>query len=163
MHGTSFDFRKETDGGVTLLFFGYTHCPDICPNHMHNLAAVLRKMSEADARRVHVVFVTVDPQRDTGERLREWLGAIHPQIVGVRPTVEEANRIQSSLHIQPALLYEPRAGHEGSYDVGHAAPVIAFTPDNMGRFAYAAGTRQADWAHDIPLLLKARWKTKGHE
>jgi hypothetical protein len=65
------------------------------------------------------------------------------------------------LHIQPALLFETKPGHEGNYDVGHAAQVIAFTPDNMGRFAYAAGTRQTDWSHDIPLLLHARWGERG--
>jgi protein SCO1/2 len=104
------------------------------------------------------VFVTTDPERDTDERLSEWLKAIDPRIIGVRPTVNEAIRIQSELGIQPAIVLEAKAGYEGNYDVSHAAQVVAFAPDNMGRAAYASGTRQSDWAHDIPLLLRMKAK-----
>jgi len=156
--GRMYDFRKETDGDLALIFFGYTHCPDICPVHMNNIMAVLKKMSESDVRRVHVLFVTTDPARDTEQRLRDWLGMMDLRIIGLRPTAEEAIRLQSQLGIQPALVLEPRAGHEGNYDVSHAAQVIAFAPDNLGRVAYAAGTRQTDWAHDIPLLLRMKAK-----
>ena len=154
--GRQYDFRKETDGDLALIFFGYTHCPDICPVHMSNIAAVLNRMSGTDARRVHVLFVTTDPARDTDERLREWLGAIDKRIVGLRPSVDEAIRVQSELGIQPAMLSVPKPGHEGNYDVGHGAHVIAFAPDNLGHSAYAAGTRQTDWANDIPILLRMK-------
>ena len=152
--GKEFDFRAVTDNGVALLFFGYTYCPDICPAHMHNLAAVLGKLPDADARRIHIVFVTTDPERDTIERLTSWLGGIHPRIIGVRPTVEEAQRIQTEVGIQPAMVFAPKPGRDGNYEVGHGAQVIAFTPDNLGRYAYASGTRQTDWASDIPRLLR---------
>ena len=68
--GKPFDFRKETDGYVTLLFFGYTHCPDVCPVHMSNIAQALKNMPAPDASRVKVVFVTNDPDRDDATRLR---------------------------------------------------------------------------------------------
>jgi protein SCO1/2 len=152
--GSDFNLRERTDGDVVLMFFGYTNCPDICPAHMHNLAAVLRKMSAADARRIHVVFVTTDPERDTGDVLRKWLADIDPKFIGLRPTVAEAVRLQSELGLPPAVLLAPKPRHEGNYDVGHSASVVAFTPDNVARYAYAAGTRQADWAHDLPLLLR---------
>ncbi|HEY7573705.1 MAG TPA: SCO family protein, partial [Thermoanaerobaculia bacterium] len=71
--GGPFDFRARTDGFVTLLFFGYTHCPDVCPVHMANIAAVLADLDYADRARIRVVFVTTDPERDTPGRLREWL------------------------------------------------------------------------------------------
>jgi protein SCO1/2 len=152
--GSMYDFRKETDGDVALLFFGYTHCPDVCPMHMQNLSAVLKKISDADARRVHVLFITTDPVRDSLPYLRDWLLAIDPRIVGLRPSEEEAIRLQSALGIQPAVTLEAKAGAEGNYDVVHAAQIIAFTPDNRGRYAYPFGVRQTDWAHDIPLLLE---------
>jgi protein SCO1/2 len=151
--GSSYDLRKRTDGDVALVFFGYMNCPDICPVHMHNLGEVLRKLPEAQARRIHVVFVTTDPERDTIERLSEWLASINPRIIGVRPTVDEAIRVQSALGLQPAMLNAPKAGHEGRYDVGHATQVIVFTPDNRGRFAYPPGARQEDLARDLPRLL----------
>src|SRR5688572_15829259 len=71
--GAPYRFREETNDKVTLLFFGYTYCPDVCPMHMSNLAAVLKKMPAGDRERVKVVFVTTDPQRDTPDRLRTWL------------------------------------------------------------------------------------------
>src|SRR5688500_19129520 len=70
--GAPYQFRKETDGRVTLLFFGYTYCPDVCPMHMANISAVLKKLDYADRQRVRVVFVTTDPDRDTPQRLRSW-------------------------------------------------------------------------------------------
>jgi protein SCO1/2 len=122
--------------------------------HMQNLTEVMRKLSDADAARIVVVFVTTDPERDTPERLSNWLASISPRIVGLRPEVNQAIRIQSDLGIQPAMKLEAPAGHEGNYQVIHAAQVFAFTADNKGHAAYPFGTRQADWAHDLPVLLK---------
>ncbi|MFN8580421.1 MAG: SCO family protein [Gemmatimonadaceae bacterium] len=77
-NGQPWDFARETEGKVALLFFGYTHCPDVCPLHMANIAAVLKKMPFEQRDLIRVVFVTTDPARDTPERLKEWLGAIDP-------------------------------------------------------------------------------------
>ena len=66
--GRRFEFRRATDGRLTFLFFGYTHCPDICPVHMANLAAVIARLPRAEADRVRVIFVTTDPRRDTPGR-----------------------------------------------------------------------------------------------
>jgi protein SCO1/2 len=67
--GEAFDFQQETEGYVTLLYFGYTHCPDICPSHMADVAAVIDRNPDW-VEHVKVVFVSVDPARDTPERLR---------------------------------------------------------------------------------------------
>src|SRR5689334_10448756 len=71
--GQSFHFKPETRSYVTLLFFGYTHCPDVCPVHMANLASVLNRLPPGVAGRIKVIFVTVDPGRDTPRVLRKWL------------------------------------------------------------------------------------------
>ncbi len=155
MRGGSYDFRRETDGYLTLLFFGYTHCPDVCPVHMANLAAVLSQLPSEISSRVRVVFVTTDPKRDTPERLRRWLGAFDPAFVGLTGMGPELTRAQIDAGVQPAMpdtAADSASGRE--YSVGHAAQVIAFTPDNLERVLYPAGTRQEDWAHDIPLLLR---------
>lgn len=148
-HGRPFPFREETEGRLALLFFGYTHCPDVCPVHMASLAAVLADLPYQTRRRIRVVFVSTDPERDTPERLREWLGRFDARFVGLRGPLEEVNRIQAHLKLPPAVRGDPSAG---DYLVGHAAQVIAFTPDGLGRVAYPFGTRQADWAHDLPRL-----------
>lgn len=152
--GEPFAFRDETDGYVTLLFFGFTHCPDICPVHMANLAAVLRKLPPQTANRVKVVMVSVDPDRDTPERLRTWLSAFDPSFVGLRGPIEQVNEIQRALNLPPAIKQETG---EGDYLVGHAAQIVAFTSDNRAHVVYPSGTRQADWAHDLPMLVEADW------
>ena len=154
--GEPFAFREETQGYVTLLFFGYTSCPDICPVHMANIAAVLRKLPPQTASRVKVVMVTVDPERDTPERLRNWLNAFDPSFVGLTGSAEEVNGILRSLMLAPAV----RGEGETDYLVGHTARVIAFTTDDRAHVTYPSGTRQIVWAHDLPLLVEADWRSE---
>src|ERR1700757_3986387 len=70
--GAPFDFWNRTVGSVTLLFFGYTYCPDQCPTHMANIGAALKKLPPGVADQVKLVFVTTDPARDTPVELRGW-------------------------------------------------------------------------------------------
>ncbi len=155
--GDTFDFRSETDGFVTLLFFGYTHCPDVCPIHMANIAAVLRTLSRDVSKHVKVVMVTTDPARDTPERFGSWLSNFDPTFVGLIGPLDEVNRIQSLLNLPPASRY---GEDDSSYTVGHAARVIAFTADNRAHVGYPFGTRQVDWAHDLPLLVRSNWEER---
>ena len=140
-----------TDGYLTLLFFGYTHCPDVCPVHMANIAAVLKRLPVDVGRAVRVVFVTTDPARDTQARLRQWLDAFDPSFIGLTGTPTQLEQVQTAAGVLPA---EPDTTAGPDYTVGHAAQVIAYTPDNLERVMYPFGTRQADWAHDIPLLVR---------
>src|ERR1022692_3780305 len=71
--GAPFDFWSRTQGSVTLLFFGYTDCPDQCPMHMANIGIALKKLPPGIAGQVQLVFVTTDPARDTPRELRRWL------------------------------------------------------------------------------------------
>lgn len=155
--GAPYQFRKETDGRVTLLFFGYTYCPDVCPMHMANISAVLKKLDYADRQRVRVVFVTTDPERDTPQRLRSWLDQIDTSIVGVAGPMEQINALQQSLGLGAAKPEAaPPGSPAGAYGVAHAAVVLAFTPDDSLRVLYPFGVRQQDWAKDIPLLLRVK-------
>lgn len=153
--GQPFDFRKQTDGYVTLLFFGYTYCPDVCPVHMANIAAVLRESAPEVRRGVKVVFVTTDPERDTPERIATWLGGFDPSFIGLRGDMKEVSRIQAALGLPPAMKGEVE--EDGSYGVGHSAAVLAFGIDDKLHLMYMFGTRQSDWAHDLPLLINEKW------
>lgn len=154
--GQAYDFRERTDGALTLLFFGYTHCPDVCPVHLTNIAAVLERLPMEERERVRVVFVTTDPERDSLPRLRSWLANFSPDFVGLRGTRDEVNRILATLALPPATVESPIAAARTSsdYRVGHAAQVLAFTPDDSLRVMYPFGVRQRDWAEDIPKLLR---------
>src|SRR5713101_108846 len=81
--GAPFDFWLETQGYVTLLFFGYTHCPDECPLHMANIAASFHKMPTEVRDQVKVVFVTTDPTRDSATVLRAWLDHFDKRFIGL--------------------------------------------------------------------------------
>lgn len=150
--GRPWDFAAETRGKLALLFFGYTNCPDVCPVHMANLAAVLDRQPYEVREQVVVIFVTTDPARDTPERIRSWLDGFSTGFVGLRGDLDVVNGIQESLGLGAAEAGEIRS--EGDYDVGHAAGVLAFPPGGPARLMYFFGTRQADWEHDLPRLLR---------
>jgi protein SCO1/2 len=155
-HGRAFDLRRETDGYLTLLYFGYTFCPDVCPIQMANLGAVIKELRPSVSERIRVVFVTTDPERDTPERLGTWLGNFHASFIGLTGDSATINAVQQALQL-PLPQLGP-ADSTGSYEVGHAAAVIAFMPgDNKARVRYPFGIRQADWAHDLPKLLEMTW------
>jgi protein SCO1/2 len=148
--GEAFDLRAHSEGQLVLLFFGYTFCPDVCPVHMASLAAAKRDLSVDEQRRMRVIFVTVDPRRDTPERLREWLGNFDPDFVGLRGSEAGIDSIMLGLGLPPAIR-DTAAGP--GYTVGHASQMIAFPPGDGYRVIYPFGTRQADWKHDLPRLL----------
>jgi len=151
-NGEAFDLRAETDGYLTLIFFGYTHCPDVCPVHMANLGAVYGNLTPEVRDRTKVVFISTDPERDTSERLRSWLDNFDRAFIGLRGSLDDINAALSSMML-PGVAVIP--GEHGSEPmVGHPAAVLAFGPDGLARVRYPFGVRQADWAHDLPLLAK---------
>lgn len=152
--GRSFDLHADTEGDLTLVFFGYTHCPDICPVHMANLAAVFRDLPLEVTRRVDVLFVTTDPERDTAERLTEWLGALHPSFIGLRGDRDQIVALEQQMGIPVSVVSPDEETADGGYFVGHAAQVLAFTADDSARVAYPWGTRQRDWLRDLPRLVR---------
>lgn len=152
VNGQAYDFAESTKDKVALLFFGYTHCPDICPLHMANISAVLRRMPAEDRARVATVFVTTDPERDTPARLREWLGNFDPSFVALTGTKEEIARAQASLGLAEASPEYVNAD-SANYFVSHAAQVFAFARDGNAYLVYPFGIRQEDWANDLPKLV----------
>jgi len=155
--GRPFNFQTDTKGTVALLYFGYTNCPDVCPTHMANIAAALRRLSRDEQAKVRVVFVTTDPNRDTPERLRQWLNNFDARFIGLRGSTDSVNQIQATLGLPPAmmeLMDSSSAGPRAAYGMGHAAQVLAFTPDDSLRAEYPSGFTADDWANDLPKLAR---------
>lgn len=148
--GQPFDIRKQTEGYITLFYIGYTHCPDVCPTHMHDIAKVLRELPPEVHAQTRVVFVTADPERDTPEALGAWLEFFDPQFIGLTGTRDQIGAILSQLNMNHGAHHDIGGGN---YSVDHAAYVIAFTRDNIGRLVYPLGMSLEDWAHDLPLLV----------
>lgn len=155
MTGEVFHLAEDTRGRVTLLFIGYTYCPDVCPVHLANLAAVLNDLPLEQTREVSTVFLTADPVRDTPERLQEWLGALDRSFVGLRGSREEVNALEDALGL-PRSVVSP-ADDPSEYFVGHAGQVIAFDREGVARLAYPWGIRQRDWRRDLPRLIRGEW------
>lgn len=157
--GTPFNFRRATDGFVTLVFVGYTNCPDVCPVHMSNLGTVLPTLDPRVVERIKVVFVTTDPRRDTPAVLRTWLDHFSRSFIGLTGDSITIAQVQEALKLAPAVIEKAAAGDAG-YGVGHSSLVVAFTLDNQAHVVYPYGTRQEDWAHDLPELVREGWGAK---
>ncbi len=149
--GVPFDFREKTQGYVTLLFFGYTSCPDQCPMHMANIGAALKKLPAAAAGKVKLVFVTTDPARDTPAVLRRWLDLFDRRFIGLSGTEAAIETVQRAAGVPVA---QKVGAAERNYAVAHANFVLAYSKDNLAHLLYPGGVSKDDWAHDLLLLLK---------
>ena len=152
--GAPFDFWPRTQGYVTLLFFGYTYCPDQCPMHMANLGMALKKMPAGIADQVKLVFVTTDPARDVTAVLRRWLDHFDRRFIGLTGTESAIGAVQRVAGVPPAKKTGPA---DGNYAVAHANFVLAYTKDNLAHLIYPGGVSKDDWVHDLPLLIKESW------
>ena len=152
--GARFDFWNRTRGSITLLFFGYTNCPDECPMHMANLGAALKRLPPGIAGQVKLVFVTTDANRDTPVELRQWLDHFDKRFVGLTGTTAALDAAQKAAGVPPAQKTDPR---NGTYSLTHANFVVAYTKDNLGHVIYPGGVSQEDWIHDLPLLVTESW------
>jgi protein SCO1 len=155
--GAPFDLWLKTQGSITLLFFGYTHCPDMCPLQMHTIEQALRTLAPAAAAQFKVVFVTTDPARDTPQVLRAYLDHFDKRFIGLTGSEQAIAAAQIAAKLSPAKRGTVRA--DGNYEVGHAAFVLAYTRDNLAHVIYPVGLTAEDWAHDLPFLASETWST----
>ncbi|MEX0958066.1 MAG: SCO family protein [Burkholderiales bacterium] len=140
------DFR----GQVTVVFFGFTHCPDVCPITLAELAAALDKLGE-DAKRVQVLLITVDPARDTPEVLRGYVTAFHPSFVGLTGSAEQIASVAREFKV----IYQRVDGSSPeTYSMDHSAGSFVFDPEGRLRLYVSYGQGAEVFAHDIAQLLK---------
>jgi protein SCO1 len=148
--GHPYRLAARTRGKLVYLYFGYTHCPDVCPLTMANLAAALRRKPAAIRRRTDVVFVTVDPHRDTRSVLRAWLARYGEPFVGLTGSQAEIRRAEIAARV-PLAPAERQRGLD--YSVAHSSLMLTYSPDNRAHVVYSQGFTAADYAHDMPILL----------
>ncbi|MEV6395367.1 SCO family protein [Streptomyces sp. NPDC051907] len=151
--GKKYDLREQTKGKPTLIYFGYTHCPDVCPLTMSNIAIAKKRLPKADQDKLQVVFVTTDPERDTPAELAKWLpsagDASFIGLTGDFPTIQAGAR-QMGIGIDPA-----KKNKDGSVESMHGAQVIAFSPKtDAGYVLYGEKTGIEDFAADLPKLIR---------
>ncbi len=144
---TAADYR----GKVVLLYFGYTHCPDVCPLTMAHLHVVMDRLG-ALASGAQILFVTVDPGRDTPAVLHSYVHAFDSHAVGLTGS---AGAIETLVkRYRSAFTREP-ASKDGSYEVSHSSAIYLFDREGNPRVLYTPADSQDDLVHDLHLLLSS--------
>jgi protein SCO1 len=137
-------------GKAVVLFFGYTHCPDVCPTTLAELSQALQKLGD-DGKRVQVLMVTVDPARDTAPLLGEYVSAFSPTFIGLRPAdTAELVKITKDFRVYYAQVPGKTAG---DYTMDHTAASYVFDPQGRLRLFARDGQGVDTWVHDLKLLL----------
>jgi len=136
-------------GKVVAIFFGYTHCPDVCPTALGELASVANELGK-DAGRMQVLFITVDPERDTPAVLSQYVPAFHPDFLGLYGDADATVRTAKEFKV----FYQKQPVPGGGYSVDHSAGTYLY--DTAGRLRLFAGYGQGapKMLHDIRLLLQ---------
>ena len=143
---TMSDFR----GKVVTLFFGFTHCPDVCPTTLSDMGQVMLKLGK-DADRLQVLFITVDPKRDTPELLAKYVPAFHPSFIGLYADVETTAKTAKDFKIH----YREQPGKTpASYSVDHTAGTLVFDSQGRLRLFHPYGMSPELIAADIKILLQ---------
>ncbi|WP_293778192.1 SCO family protein [uncultured Oxalicibacterium sp.] len=139
-------------GKAVVVFFGFMHCPDVCPTTMMEMSNVMKQLGP-DADRVQVIFITLDPTRDTPDLLSQYVTAFDPRFVGLYGTPEEIDRTAKEFKV----FYEKVPGKEpGSYTIDHTAGSYVFDPTGRIRLFIRHGQGVDSVVHDLKLLLSGK-------
>jgi protein SCO1/2 len=141
----------EFRGKVVVVNFGYTQCPDVCPTTLADLSSAVKKLGP-DAARVQVLFVTVDPKRDTPELLKQYVPAFNPDFLGLWGDAAATTKVTKDFKVY-AQAREGRAGE--AYTVDHTAQSFVFDPGGKLRLVMGYGMKPDDMAADLRLLLNS--------
>lgn len=140
---------EDLRGKVVALYFGYTHCPDICPTTLAKLQAVAQRLGEA-ANQLQIVFVTVDPKRDTPAVLERFIDSFSPQFIALRPNSEVLPQLTSRYHL--TYSYAKRDS-SGAYAVNHTNTLLIFDQTGQLRLMGTYEDSVKDIAGDITYLI----------
>lgn len=146
--------RQLTDfkGKLVVLFFGYTHCPDVCPTTLSDTASALRQLTPDEAARVQVLFVSVDPERDSLELLQQYVPYFNPTFLGLWGTPAQVAAAAKEFRVFYRKHQEP--GVNG-YTVDHTAGSYVLDATGRLRLLFPFALPAEDMAHDLRLLLHA--------
>lgn len=150
--GRSVELSEAFLGTPTMLFFGYTHCPDICPVH---LAAIASAMDTAGVTydELDVVFVSVDPDRDTPDRIATFLDNFDPRMHGLHADLEVVADALAELQLSGPVVEGADPRGDGDL-IGHPAQVLGFDADGELRRVWPFGARRSDWVADLPRIVE---------
>ena len=139
---------QDLKGRPFLVFFGFTHCPEVCPTALFDISEILGKLGP-DAEKVNALFITVDPERDTPEKLKEYLSSINPRLIGVGGNAEALAAVAKAYRV----YYKKIPLKDGDYTMDHTA--IVYLMDKNGQFVapFSLKRRPEDAAADLRRYL----------
>ncbi len=140
---------SQQRGQVVLLFFGYTNCPDVCPTTLADAAAAVRKLGERGAE-VQVVFITVDPERDTEETLQRYLALFNRDFVGLTGSALEVKRVTNAFQV---VATRRELSSASGYAIDHSAFTYVVDKRGMLRELLTFGAPVDDIVNDLRILL----------
>lgn len=149
--GRPYSLASSTDKPLTLVFFGYTNCPDFCPLVLNNIAASLNQLDAADRDKVDVVLVTTDPARDDEKTLRRYLDGFNKSFIGLTGELETVIEAGEPLHV---YVNDGKKLPTGGYDLaGHSTFTLAIDSHDEAVTLWNQETSAAEFAADIHTLL----------
>lgn len=137
---------RDYRGRIVVIFFGFMHCPDACPAGLFKLAQVMQQLGQ-DASHVQVLFITLDPERDTPASLKSYTTAFNPRFVGLTGTSGQVDQAASNFNVQYA-----RVPLDNDYTIDHSTGIFVFDPSGRLRRVGAVNSPVADFVHDITAL-----------
>ncbi|WP_354641686.1 SCO family protein [Kitasatospora camelliae] len=150
--GQPYDLRKQTAGRPTLIFFGYTSCPDVCPTTMGDIGVAMSKLSPEDRKKIDVVFVSTDPARDNPKVLRTWLDSMGKDFIGLTGDLTLVKAAAKPLGV---MVEDPVVNQDGSVTSTHGAQVLAFLPsDDKAHLLYLSNSSVDVYTQDLALMAK---------
>lgn len=149
--GSPYSLTKDTEKPLTLVFFGYTHCPDICQLVMGSLASAFTRLTPEQRDQVEVVFVTTDPARDDAKVLRDYLDQFDPSFEGLTGDLGTISKVASSMRI---AIEKGQKLPSGGYDVTHGTAVLGVGDSDEADIVWTEGTSAAQFTEDITSLLE---------
>ncbi len=142
---------SDLRGQFVLLYFGYTFCPDVCPTTLNDLKQMAGALGEQKMEKIQVVLVSVDPQRDTPERLALYTASFHPGFLGMTGDLEDVQRVAS----QFGIFFEAQPGTpDTGYLVDHTSAITVIDPEGYVRMIFPYGTSGEDMAADMNYLMR---------
>jgi len=142
------DFR----GKLVVLYFGYTRCPDICPTSLAYLAQGLNLLTKRQQSGIQTLFISVDPERDTPEILKSYIGSFGDDVIGVTGDLDELQKLTGSL----GIFFAKSFLDDENYTMDHSAVVLAINPDAEFEALFGAPHEIENFVHDLPIIMAAQ-------
>lgn len=137
-------------GKTTLLYFGYTHCPDVCPTSLARMTAAIKKLDESARDDIQVLFVSVDPERDTPARLRQYTDVFGPQFIGLTGSTEQLDELTNRYRV--SYGYGDKDAN-GNYDVSHSSGIFVFNAQGDARLLMRNSDPIPSMVSDLKRLM----------